>query len=547
MKYLLAITTLVLLSAVGLATTIFVPDDYPSIQGAIDAASNNDTVIVRPGTYVECINFLGKAIFLQSEEGPEVTLIDGNQQGSVVLFINNETSTSVLDGFTVKNGIGTLPPGENRYYGGGIRCYESSPRIINNIVTANSVMGGSSAGVGGGILCWDLSPNISNNTIFNNEAFFGGGVFCAYGSSVVSNNNIISNYSTYGGGIGCGEGSPIIENNFITENHANYGGGGIDCNSTVQASIQNNTITRNYSNWGVGIAMEFDELSIITNNIISANSASGVGASGGGLAVIHNSVTYVINNTIVGNTVSYNSNYNGGGGVLCRFNSVINIVNTILYNNDAPKGPEIWVHDDYQYDPSTVSISFSDLKGGQSSVKVDPRCTLNWGSGMIDGDPIFVAPASHDYHLTWPSPCRGTGDNSAVTESFDFENDPRIVLGTVDIGADEFYYHLYHTGNVVPGSNVQLKVIGYPLSPVSLAWGQTIIDPPLSTQHGDLYIWPFVWSGFIGNVPTNGVLSMPVTIPSTWNPGDHAPMQALVGPWGGTYSRLSNLMDLTVE
>ena len=38
--------------------TIWVPDDYPTIQGAIDAALDGDTVIFRPGTYVENINFL---------------------------------------------------------------------------------------------------------------------------------------------------------------------------------------------------------------------------------------------------------------------------------------------------------------------------------------------------------------------------------------------------------------------------------------------------------------------------------------------------------
>ena len=201
MKYLLSITALVLLSAVGMATTIYVPDDYSTIQGAIDSASNNDTVIVRPGTYVECIDFLGKAILLQSEDGPEVTIIDGNQQGSFVLFINNETTTSVIDGFTIENGIGTLRPSWNRYYGGGIRCHESSPRIVNNIITDNSTMGGCGAGAGGGIFSWESSPEILNNTIVGNEGFNGGGISCTSGTPVITNNRIINNTSFIGGGI----------------------------------------------------------------------------------------------------------------------------------------------------------------------------------------------------------------------------------------------------------------------------------------------------------------------------------------------------------
>ena len=85
-------------------TTWYVPDDFPTIQGAISdpLVMNGDTVIVRPGTYVENINFLGKAITLVSEQGPEYTFIDGGQAGSVVTFTNNEGLDSVLDGFTTR-------------------------------------------------------------------------------------------------------------------------------------------------------------------------------------------------------------------------------------------------------------------------------------------------------------------------------------------------------------------------------------------------------------------------------------------------------------
>ncbi|MGE5303950.1 MAG: hypothetical protein ACM3TN_11595, partial [Alphaproteobacteria bacterium] len=44
------------------AATIHVPADQPTIQAAINSAVNSDTVLVAPGTYVENINFRGKAI-----------------------------------------------------------------------------------------------------------------------------------------------------------------------------------------------------------------------------------------------------------------------------------------------------------------------------------------------------------------------------------------------------------------------------------------------------------------------------------------------------
>ena len=61
--------------------TIHVPADQPTIQAAINAASNGDTVLVAPGTYLENINFNGKSITVTSSGGPSVTIIDGNAKG----------------------------------------------------------------------------------------------------------------------------------------------------------------------------------------------------------------------------------------------------------------------------------------------------------------------------------------------------------------------------------------------------------------------------------------------------------------------------------
>jgi hypothetical protein len=69
------------------ANVIHVPADQPTIQAAISAAAHGDSVLVAPGIYVENINFLGKAIRVESEQGAQLTVIDGNQADSVVTSV----------------------------------------------------------------------------------------------------------------------------------------------------------------------------------------------------------------------------------------------------------------------------------------------------------------------------------------------------------------------------------------------------------------------------------------------------------------------------
>ena len=91
-------------SSVVFAATIFFPGDYDTIQDAINASKTGDTVSVAAGTYYENILFPGNTtnITLVSENGPESTVIDGGNNGSVVTFAAGLSST--LDGFTITNG-----------------------------------------------------------------------------------------------------------------------------------------------------------------------------------------------------------------------------------------------------------------------------------------------------------------------------------------------------------------------------------------------------------------------------------------------------------
>ncbi|MHC4945057.1 MAG: choice-of-anchor Q domain-containing protein [Planctomycetota bacterium] len=70
-------------------------------------------------------------------------------------------------------------------------------------------------------------------------------------------------------------------------------------------------------------------------------------------------------------------------------------------------------------------------------MKVGTGGTLDWGSGMIDADPLFVDPLNNDFHLTSLSPCINRGTNEGAA-SHDIDGDPRLYMGTVDMGSDEY-------------------------------------------------------------------------------------------------------------
>lgn len=361
----------------GMGADIRVPWDYSTIQEAIDAAAPGDTVKVFPGLYNENLNFNGKAITVKSDYGPLTTFVNGSQLDSVVTFNSGEGLDSVIDGFTLTNGMAAT--------GGGVRCDSgSSPTIKNNIITANLPDG--LVAVGGGIACnLGSSPHILNNTIFLNV-------------TVIS-----------GGGIACDTGSePLIEGNSIFANSSQVNGGGITC---LAASP---TIVNNF----------------IFSNLITVDAGTGAGI------FLAGSSSKIINNTIYEN-ICMGENTTGGG-IECSAFSYPVVVNTIIRNNTATSGEEIHIGGGILIGPK-LTIRYSNVKAGANAIVVEKKGKLDWGKGMIDGDPMFksLGSVTYDLHLTKESACinMGTLGDAPATDK---DGDARPYLGTVDIGADEY-------------------------------------------------------------------------------------------------------------
>ena len=366
--------------------------DFGTLQAGIDAANRGDTVLVAPGEYVitEPITFRGKAITVRSEAGRDETTIrmgtpaDTNR-GSVVIFENNETLVSVLDGFTITGGRrGSWFPSENTWGGGGILFDASSGTVRNCAIVQNRakygagvgaysgsfvtlidcIVAGNSAEEGvGGVMCWkDSLATLIDCTITGNSSVNqGGGVYCggqdsSQKSSLTMTDCVVSGNSSAdaGGGVACWYGSLTLTRCAILNNTGGYYfGGGV------------------YAGHGSAT---------LTNCVIARNTAA---RGGGGVCSSHSGAFITISNcTIWGNSAGSEC---GGGGVLCR-NASAMVTNSIIWGNTSAKGSEISVEDP----ASTLTIAYSDVAGGQTGVSVEGGCALDWGMGNINADPLFA-------------------------------------------------------------------------------------------------------------------------------------------------------------
>ncbi len=76
--------------------------DFTTIADAIDAASDNEWILVEPCTYDETVNFNGKSVWISSSAGPESTIIDAGGDYGVVAA-RGEGDGAALVGFTIEN------------------------------------------------------------------------------------------------------------------------------------------------------------------------------------------------------------------------------------------------------------------------------------------------------------------------------------------------------------------------------------------------------------------------------------------------------------
>lgn len=182
-----------------------VPEDHPTVQAAIAAAGDGDTVLVGPGVWNEDLDFLGKAIAVVGAGAD--TVLRGTGTGPVVTFRTGEGPTSVLDGVVVTGGVAPR--------GGGIRIEDASPTIRRSVIMENRASErGSGIFVGGAA----AAPLIQNNLVIYNAHSTGDphAIQSDGASPRIVNNTIVRNDSN--GILLAGGGAPEVVANLIAWN-----------------------------------------------------------------------------------------------------------------------------------------------------------------------------------------------------------------------------------------------------------------------------------------------------------------------------------------
>jgi hypothetical protein len=283
---------------------LVVPVDHPTVQQAIDAALDGDTVCVEDGTYAETLVVSGKSITIRSVSGlPETVVLDGGQAGRVLTFLADADCT--LEGVTVTNGQAAL--------GGGIACFGGSALVLRSCV----LQANRATSMGGGLYAEGSAPDLLGNSIvLNTSDGEGGGLALVAGADAV------------------------LGENEIADNESQGDGGGIYVASSSPA-IVGATIERNVSLFGSGGGVYFDALAAppLSGNLIRDNVADFIDAAGGGIR------TNVAGHEIVGNDLEGNSAFYGGG--IWSSGAGVRIAgNTIAGNLAGLDGAGIWCSGD---------------------------------------------------------------------------------------------------------------------------------------------------------------------------------------------------------
>ena len=467
---------LLLFTSIAMAEVLYVPGEFSTIQDAIEASSNGDSVLVSPGLYPETINFEGKSITVTSLYligGDSLligtTIIDAQESGSVATFASGENSGSILQGFTLQNGTGNDedPDGNGSYYtyGGGVYCENSNPTIKDCIIRDNIA----NEGGGGGIFCYQSSPTFIGCMIFGNETDdVGGGLYSRTSSSPEFYNCVFyDNLAEFGGGCYMrNESTPLMENVVFNDNTANNSGGGITLKDDADLVANGLQIINNDAD-GLGGGFYVNNANPQLNFALIADNVS---SSGAGAYLRNSSIVNFTNVTIANNSAGLY-----GNGIYIRDGVELTLLNTVAWGNSSPQiyfrseGAEV-----------EMSVDYCIIQDGEDGIEVNDNGDLNWGIGNLDEDPYFCSPSESDYYVRQNSSCEDGGEDGALIGCF------AAGCGPVNVGPV-----WYVDQN---GSNTNDGNLDTPFQTIARAFESSVDGDTIRLRQG-VYYEPFDFDG----------------------------------------------------
>ena len=402
-------------------------DPLADIEYAMSIAVVGDTILVAPGTYYENIEISNdKRLIIGSYY---LTTMDTSYISSTILDGGGSTSSPVLQfkansdsthftGFTITNSAYA-----------GVYCNTSTSlhlvkvnEVSHSIISNNSGNGGvqieysnlilsdvvikNNSDRGGIVVVYNSHADVSNSIIENNSGSgnYTAGITTTTYADLDIRNSIIRNNS--GEGIDAYWGTITAEDLTIEGNGGN-GFYGNDVNITInRGSISNNGST-GYS--GNDNSANFDSLTVMNNsgdglvfNGQDATIRNSVIANNGDEGIVGQ---IFINLNIDSTTIANNSS----NELYLRSNVTIDLGSSIVYDDDP--GPHVIFDPNTNYVASNMTVNYSNIYGGIGAVNTNNHGTLTWGTGNVDGTPLFCDVDSSDYTLSASSPCVGGGEN----------------------------------------------------------------------------------------------------------------------------------------
>jgi hypothetical protein len=225
------------------AGTLRVPQDYPTIQQAIDAAADGEIVRVAAGTYDGGLIIEGKAISLIGA-GARITIIDPNLTDRGITVQQVPTGTVTIAGFTIQRGATSQFAGQT--HGGGIYGTQADLFVRDNIIRDNRACSGAGLAVQDGTIRM-VRNRILANLADPSNCGFGEGVYLSVNGANYIDWNVIGEHQSTGLFAETETGTLYIRHNVFRDNGTTSVSRSFAAlGATGNLTVENNLFNRNF-------------------------------------------------------------------------------------------------------------------------------------------------------------------------------------------------------------------------------------------------------------------------------------------------------------